>query len=152
MTYVASEARRHLLDTIAEAIEELGAAMGALTEAYDLLDDDSADRMEEALFRPVQTAFGRAQKAHAGFAERHGMEGRSFTAAARINATRGARALLEAALDELDEAELILTELQDSMMPVEVGDAELRSGLADVRRHLGEAQDAGGGFLSLMGR
>jgi hypothetical protein len=152
MTYIAAEARQRLLDTIGEAADELGAALGALTEAYELLDDDSADRMEEALFQPVQAAFGRAQRTHAGFAERHNMTGRTFAAESRLNATRGARTLIEAALEALNEAELILTELQDSMLPVEVGDPELRTGLAEVRQAMSSAGDAGHRFIGLMGR
>jgi len=37
-------------------------------------------------------------------------------------------------------------------MPVEVGDAELRAGLADVRERLGELPDRGHNLLRTLGR
>src|SRR3712207_8397736 len=58
-----------------------GVALAALGAAYDRLDEAAADRLEEQLFRPVQAAYGRAQRTYAGFAERHGLPGRSFAAA-----------------------------------------------------------------------
>ena len=65
MTYVTAEARQQLLDDLAIAIEELGTALAALGAAYELLDENSADRLEDELFRGVQTAYGRAQRTHA---------------------------------------------------------------------------------------
>ena len=78
MTYVSQEARQQLLDTVAEATDEIGIALAALGEAYEQLDDDTADTLEEQLFRPVQTAYGRARRTHSGFAERHGLPTRTF--------------------------------------------------------------------------
>ena len=60
MAYSTAEARQQLLEDIAAAVEEIGVALAALTEAYDHLDERMADRMEEELFRPVQVAYGRA--------------------------------------------------------------------------------------------
>src|SRR6266513_1433884 len=60
MAYGAHEARQELLDDIAAAIERLAAALADLGVAYEQLDEHSADRLEAALFRPVQTAYGRA--------------------------------------------------------------------------------------------
>jgi hypothetical protein len=54
---VTNEARQDLLDGIADAIDEIGAALGA---AYEQLDEHTADRLEAELFRPVQVAYGRA--------------------------------------------------------------------------------------------
>jgi hypothetical protein len=133
MAYVTNERRQQLLDTIAEAIEEIGLALSALTAAYEQLDEYSADRLEEQLFRPVQVAYGRARRAHAGFAERHGLPTRTFEPAAARASSRGVGGLLEIAIEAVEEGDAALTELQDSMMPVEVGDPELRAGLADVR-------------------
>ena len=73
MAYVSAEARQELLDTIADAIDELGVALAALGEAYEQLDERTADTLEEQLFRPVQTAYGRAQRTHSGFAQRFGL-------------------------------------------------------------------------------
>src|ERR1051325_4523489 len=58
MAYSTAEARQQLLDDIAAAVEEIGVALAALTEAYDHLDERMADRMEEEVFRPLQVAHG----------------------------------------------------------------------------------------------
>jgi hypothetical protein len=133
MAYVTQEARQNLLDTVAEAIDEIGLALASLGAAYENLDEANADRLEEELFRPVQSAYGRAKRTHAGFADRHGLPGRTFEPAAPARASLAAREHLEGAVNAVDEADLILVELQDSMLPVEVGDPEVRAGLAEVR-------------------
>ena len=133
MAYSAAEAREQLLDTIAEAIEELGFALAYLTEAYERLDDRNAERLEEVFFRPVQLAFGRARRTHAAFAERHGLAGRSFEEPSPGLSPRGAPGYIERAVDAVAEADLALVALQDSMLPVEAGDEDLRAGLAAVR-------------------
>ncbi len=81
MAYVTNEARQDLLDGIADAIDEIGAALSALGGAYELLDERTADRVEEELFRPVQVAYGRARRTHTAFAERYGLPTRTFTPA-----------------------------------------------------------------------
>jgi len=50
------------------------------------------------------------------------------------------------------EADLILTELQDSMLPVEVGDAELRAGLAEVREILADLGERARDLVRVIGR
>ena len=90
----------------------------------------SGDRLEEAVFRPVQVAYGRAQRTHAGFAQRHGLPSRSFEEASAGVSPAGARGFIDMPLGAVGEAELTLSTLQDSMLPVEAGDEELRAGLA----------------------
>jgi hypothetical protein len=136
MAYASQQARQDLLASVAEAIDELGRALAALGDAYDLLDERTADLLEEQLFRPLQTAYGRAQRTHAAFAARHDLEGRSFEPTGPGAPSRGVREFVETAADAVTEADDILAELQDSMLPVEVGDAELRAGLAEVRELL----------------
>jgi len=152
MTYVAREARQELLDTVAEAIGELAMAVARLGAAHEQLDDASAARLEDELFRPAQLAFGRARRAHADFAARHGLRGREFAAASPGVPSQGARGFLDGALDAVAEADNILSVLQDSMMPVEVGDAELRAQLANVRALIAEVGDRADGFLRTLGR
>jgi hypothetical protein len=152
MTYVSQEARQRLLDTIAEATDLLGAALAALGDAYELLDEQSADRLEEQLFRPVQVAYGRARRTHTGFAERHNLPTRTFEPAASGAPSHGVRGFLEMALEAVDEADIELAELQDSLMPVEVGDAELRAGLAEVRELIGVLPDRARELLRRWGR
>jgi hypothetical protein len=152
MAYITAEARQELLDTVAEATDELGVALGALGDAYEQLDERSADRLEEQLFRPVQAAYGRAKRTHAEFAARHGLPGRTFTAASRGLPSTGVKGFLDVTVEAIGRAEDILVELQDSMSPVEVGDPEVRAGLADVRGILADLSGRAERFVSLFGR
>ena len=152
MAYVTREAREQLLGTIADATDEIGVALAALGAAYEQLDEQSGDRLEAELFRPVQLAYGRARRTHSGFAERHGLPGRSFEPASAGLPSQGVRGFAEHAVEALEEADAILAELQDSMRPVEVGDAELRAGLAEVRELISAPPERARGFLSRLGR
>jgi hypothetical protein len=152
VAYVTAEARQDLLDDLAEAIEAIASALAGLGSAYELLDERNADRLEEELFRPVQVAYGRAKRTHAGFAERYGLPGRAFAPAHPGSPAAGVRALLDGALDAVDQADHALVEIQDSMRPVEVGDPELRAGLADVREHVGDVRARAREFVRTLGR
>jgi hypothetical protein len=138
MAYASQDARQELLDTVAEATDEIAVALAALGAAYEQLDERNADRLEEELFRPVQVAYGRARRTHAGFAERHGLPGRTFSPASAGVPSQGVRGFVDRALEAVEAADTTLAELQDSMRPVEVGDAELRSALTEVRALLGD--------------
>ena len=133
MGYSTDEARQDLLDIVAEAIDELADALAALGEAYEQLDEHNADKLEAQLFRPVQIAYGRAKRAHAGFAERVGLASRAFEPAAPGAPSTGARGFVEGAVKAVAAADVVLSTLQDSMLPVEVGDRELRAGIGEVR-------------------
>lgn len=152
MAYSTAEARQQLLDDIAVAADELGVALAALTEAYDHLDDRMADRMEEQLFRPVQVAYGRARRTHAGFAERVGLPTRTFEPSVHGRPMDSSRALLDTAVEAIGESDHLLTEVQDSMMPVEVGDPELRAGLAEVRELVGPLTGVAREITRVLGR
>ena len=152
MAYTAGEARQQLLETVAEATDDLGVALAALGAAYEQLDEQSADRLEERLFRPVQVAYGRAKRTYAGFAQRHGLAGRSFEPASPGAPSHGVKGFLDQALVAVGEADSVLAELQDSMRPVEVGDPELRAGLAEVRELVGGVRVQGREFLRTFGR
>jgi hypothetical protein len=152
MAYVTSEARQELADSVADAAGEIGTALASLTEAYEGLDEDSQDRLEEALFGPVQKAFGRASRTATTFAERHGIGVPPVTPRPAGPPSRGVKGHIEDAAEAIFLAESILTELQDSLSPVEVGDAELRAGLADVRERLAGMPAAAERFISRFGR
>jgi hypothetical protein len=152
MTYATREARQQLLDEIAAATDEIGKALASLGAAYEQLDEHTADRLEEDLFRPVQLAYGRARRTHAAFANRSELPGREFAPASAGLPSQGVRGFLDAALEAVEEADALLAELQDSMMPVEVGDPELRAGLADVRERLGVLPDRARELLRRLGR
>ena len=152
MAYITAEARQQLLDDLAGEIGAIGDALAALGAAYEVLDEQTADRMEEQLFRPVQQAYGRAQRTHSGFAERYGLPTRSFGPGNAGPVSLGARALLDGAVDAVDEADEALVELQDSMMPVEVGDPELRAGLAALGALVEDVRGRAREVLRTLGR
>jgi hypothetical protein len=152
MSYTSAEGRQQLLDSIAEAVDELGRALALLGVAYEELDESRADALEARLFRPVQGAYGRARRAHSEFAERHGLPTRAFTQPDVPAAWHGARNLTEDAVEAVNAAEDAIVELQDSLLPVEVGDPEVRAGLADVRELLTPFQNGADDVLRTLWR
>jgi len=150
--YSTAEARQELLDDVALAIDDLGVALAALGAAYEQLDERSGDQLEEALFRPVQVAYGRAKRTHAGFAKRHGLPARTFAEAAAGHPSQGVKGFLDTAVAATGRADLRLAELQDSLRPVEVGDSELRDGLAEVRRLVGDVPARARELTRVLGR
>lgn len=152
MSYGTAERRGELLAALAEIIDDLGASIAALGDAYEQLDEQSADRLEEQLFRPVQAAYGKAKRTYSEFAARSGLETRSFTPSLPMLPSTGVKGFIEAAVDSVERAEDGLTELQDSLAPVEVGDPPLRAGLADVRSQIAEIFTRAEKFVSTFGR
>ena len=152
MSYIAGEARQDLLDILGEAIDEIAVALAALGAAYEQLGTAPADKLEEELFRPVQAAYGRAKRTHAGFAQRQGLPGRAFEPATPGLPSTGIRGFVDSAVDATTNADIVLSELQDSMMPVEVGDPELRAGLAEVRELLADVRGRAREFVRTLGR
>jgi hypothetical protein len=131
--YTTADARQQLLDTVAEAAEELGVALAALSEAYEQLDERTGETVEEQLFRPVQLAYGRSRRAHGAFAERHGLPGRTFEPAVAGAPSHGVKGFLDSAVQAIGNADQLLATLQDSLLPIEVGDTELRADLEQIR-------------------
>ncbi len=137
---------------IAGAADRLAVAIGLLSGAYDLLDEGSAEQLEDRLFRPVQLAYGGLRRTHAEFAARYGLPGREFVPAPEGAPARGLQGLVDAAVGEAVAADGELGTLQDSMLPVEVGDAELRAGLQQARAGLGPVPGAARELLRMRGR
>jgi hypothetical protein len=133
MGYDTQQARQDLLDAVGDAIDDLARALAALGVAYEQLDEHHADELEEMLFGPVQSAYGRAQRTHKEFAGRHGLPARTFQTPAPGAPSTGAKGFVDEAVDAVHHADVTLATLQDSMLPIEVGDPELRAGLANVR-------------------
>jgi hypothetical protein len=152
VAYIAGEARQELLDTLGAATDDIAVALAALADAYEQLGTAPADRLEEELFAPVQAAYGRAKGTYVGFARRHSLPERAFTSAPPGLPSTGVRGFVDAAVASVDEADATLAELQDSMMPVEVGDPELRAGLAEVRELLGDVRARAREFIRTLGR
>jgi hypothetical protein len=152
MAQTTVEARQQLLDTLAEAIDEIGLALVSLGAAYEQLDVNRADELEEQLFRPVQLAYGRARRIHAEFASRHGLAGRTFEPPSPGLASIGAKGFIDNALVAVGKADTALAGLQDSLLPVEVGDAEVRAGLADLRGLVGNLAQRARQVVRTIGR
>jgi hypothetical protein len=62
------------------------------------------------------------------------------------------RQLIERAGDAAYDADQSIAELQDSMLPVEVGDPELRAGLSQVRETLSPVPARARGLIRTLGR
>jgi hypothetical protein len=152
MTYSAAEARQSLLEQIARANERMGVALAYLGEAYEHLDEHAAERLEEELFRPVQKAYGAAKRDSAAFAARHGLASQTFEPQPPQVLPGTARGAIDSAIEAVGEADGILVALQDSMLPVEVGDPELRAALAQVRQLLGGLRERARELVRTLGR
>jgi hypothetical protein len=152
MAYTTADARQQLLDGLAEAIDELAFALASLGEAYEQLDEQKADKLERDLFRPVQMAYGRAKRTRAEFAHRHGLAARPFEPAVPGAPSQGIKGFISSAVEAVGKADHALTTLQDSMLPIEVGDAELRAGLQDVRRLVAGLPEQARQLLRTLGR
>lgn len=151
MSYTTEEGRTQILDDAAAAVDQLSIAIAALGEAYEHLDEQSGDRMEAQLFRPLQGAYGQLKRTHSEFAQRVGLPVRTFDAAPPP-APEDPRASLEHAADAIAAADEILAELQDSLLPVEVGDQQLRGGLSGTRSAIAALPDACEDFVRTLGR
>lgn len=136
MAYSEADARRLLLEQLASAADEIGLALANLGEAYEQLDEFAAERLEDELFRPLGAAYGQAKRVHAEFAARHGLPAHPFEAAQPHVREHDARGIMERAAASVAHADGALGALQDSMLPVEVGDPQLRAGLEQVRTAL----------------
>jgi hypothetical protein len=152
VAYITAEARQQLLDAVAGAVDDIGVALAALGAAYEQLDDFNADKLESELFGPIQLAYGRAKRTYAGFAERYDLSTRAFEPAVPGHPSQGVRGFLDSAAHAAGEADAALAALQDSMMPIEVGDPELRAGLAEVRSLLAGLPGRTREFVRLLGR
>ena len=151
MSYTSADGRQQILDQLAGAAEHLGVAVARLGEAYEALDEHTADRLEEELFRPLQAAYGTARRTHSEFSARYGTPARTF---AQSSPGRPAtpREELERSSDEVRAADEMIATLQDSMLPVEVGDTELRAGLSRVRELISPLPARARDMIRVLGR
>jgi hypothetical protein len=141
-----------VLSDLAVAIEQIADALAALGEAYERLDERAGDALEERLFRPVQAAYGRARRTYSEFAARSALRARTFEPHSPGIAGQSVQSLIERAVDAVHDADQSIAELQDSMLPVEVGDTELRAGLSSVRETLSSVQLRARELVRTVGR
>lgn len=152
MSYSAAAGRAQLLSELFTAGERIGMAVATLGEVYEWLDDQSADRLEEELFRPAQRALGRVRRAYTEFGARYEVPMRELTPAPPSGRPGDSRGAIERAADSLRTADETLATLQDSMLPVEVGDPELRRALAEVRELISPVPGRAAALLRVLGR
>jgi hypothetical protein len=62
------------------------------------------------------------------------------------------RRYIERAVEAAEAADRQIAELQDSMLPVDVGDSEVRAGLAETRTLIAEVPAQGRRLLRTLGR
>ena len=62
------------------------------------------------------------------------------------------KGFLETAVAAVDECDAALADLQDTMLPVEVGDPELRAGLSEVRELVGHLRQDARELVRTLGR
>ncbi len=148
----ALEARVQIRDDVAAAIDQLALAVACLSEAFEQLDTGTADKLEAELFRPVQKAFGRSKRTYTQFAERYGLPTSDFESQSPGLSSQGVKAFVERAVMASADADRRVADLQDSMLPIESGDAELRMGLSEVRELLGDVPRVSLQFLRTLGR
>jgi hypothetical protein len=146
------QARKRMLDVVADGADELARALASLEVAYELLDERAADALEQQLFMPVQRAYGRAKSAHSGFAQRHALAQRRFQTPPAPAPSLGTAALVERAAEAVGRADATIATLQDSLMPVEVGEGELRGALSEARTLIDGFAQRTKEFVRTLGR
>jgi hypothetical protein len=152
VAYTSESARRQLLDELGDAVGLLSVAVDALGEAYEAADERTGAELEGKLFRPAQRAYGRARQTRTGFAARHRLEAGPVSGAGAAAPSADPRFHLERAVEAIEGADQVIAEMQDSMLPVEVGDRELRDGLTEVRELVDGLPREGRQLLRLIGR
>ena len=152
MSYTVQQGQEQILQVLAEAAEEIGFALASLGEAHEQLDDQTAERLESELFRAVQLAYGRLRRTYTDFAKRSGLQTPTLAQRAAGAPGAGVKHIIESAIAATEKANSDLIELQDSMLPVEVGDEQLRAGIAEVRELIDGLRGHARDFVRVLGR
>ena len=100
----------------------------------------------------MQKAYGRGKRTYVGFGWRFGLAVREIDSPTGGVSSQGVREFVTRAVGAAGDADRQIVELQDSMLPIESGDAELRSGLSEVRELLDGLPAVAVGFLRTLGR
>lgn len=152
MAITRQEAGEQILEGLGSAVERTAIALSCLGGAFEVLTTAPADRLEDELYRPVQRAYGRGKRAHSYFAKQIGQPTRDFELPEPGVASQGTRAFVDRAVVAAANADRALSELQDTMLPIEFGDPELRAGLAEMRELLAPLSVSAREFIRTLGR
>ncbi len=152
MAITQREARQRILDDLGGASERIAFSVACLGTAYELLSVGPADRLEAELFRPVQKAYGRVKLTRSRFAQRTGFEVAELATPSPGLRSQGVKSFVERAVVAAADGDRMISDLQDTMLPVESGDAELRKGLSEVRTLLADLPVSAREFLRTLGR
>jgi len=152
VTVTTLEARTQIIDELGGATLQIAYSVACLGSAYELLDEATADRLEAELFRPVQRALGRAKRTTSEFAARYGLTAPQIESPSPGVPSQGVKAFVDHAVTAAAEASRRIAELQDSMLPIEAGDEQLRASLAEVRELVDQLATPARAFLNTLGR
>jgi len=145
-------ARLRLLEGLAAQTERLARALAQLGEVYDHLDERRAEDLEERLFKPLQRAYARAQRAVGDYAAGNGLPTPSVAPAPPPLPAAGVRELVARALAELEEADAGMVAIQDDDLYPEISDQPLRAAIGEIRSILAGCAQAGRELLKEFGR
>ena len=151
MSYTNDSGRRQIISDCVAGANYMGDALAALGEVYELLDDQTAERMEESVFKPTQAAYGQLKRTLTEFATRFGLPQPTFPASI-VPAPTDPHTTLDRVADLVASADEAVSELQDTLLPVEVGDAELRAGLSRTRTLIGRVPASAEELIRTLGR
>jgi hypothetical protein len=152
MAITQAEARQKILDDLGAATERVAFAVACLGVAYEQLSVGPADRLEAELYRPAQKAYGRGKRTRSQFAQRTGFEVEELETPSPGLKSQGVKSFVEKAVVSAANGDRMIAALQDTMLPVESGDAELRAGLSEVRKLLAVLPGNAREFLRTLGR
>jgi hypothetical protein len=152
MAFTTREAQERIVDELGWAVGQIALASEVFSDAYERLDATTADRLEDELYRPLQRGFGRAKRTLVQFAGRVGLEPQEGEPGDANVARLTLKETIERAVALAADGAQRIAELQDSDMAIAAGDSELRSGLAETRRLLGELSTRAPAFLRTLGR
>ncbi len=151
MSYTNDSGRRQIIDDSVAGANYMGDALAALGEAYELLDERAADQMEESVFKPTQAAYGQLKRTLTEFALRYGLPQPTFPVS-MVPAPTDPHTTLDRVADLIQSTDDVLADLQDTLLPVEVGDAELRAGLSRTRTLIGRVPASAEALIRILGR
>lgn len=151
MSYTNDSGRRQIVDDAVAAANFMGDALAALGEAYELLEEHAAEQMEDTVFKPTQSAYGLLKRTLTDFATRYGVSAPTFRPST-VPAPTDPHTTLDRVADQIQSADDALADLQDTMLPVEVGDTELRAGLSRTRQLIARVPTAAEELVRILGR